>query len=57
MLTLGWSCFPFQWLLLGMGIRVATDLNLHRKSQLSGKDTDESKARDREIINRERTWL
>lgn len=40
-----------------MGIRVATDLNLHRKSQLSGKDSEEAKARDREIINRERTWL
>lgn len=45
------------WLLLGMGIRVATDLNLQRKSAISGKDTEESRARDREIVNRERTWL
>jgi hypothetical protein len=40
-----------------MGIRVATDLNLQRKSALSGKDTEEGQARDREIINRERTWM
>ncbi|KAL7413695.1 fungal-specific transcription factor domain-containing protein [Mrakia frigida] len=45
------------WLLLGMGIRVATDLNLQRKSAVSGKDTEEARARDREIVNRERTWL
>ncbi|EIW71458.1 hypothetical protein TREMEDRAFT_67782 [Tremella mesenterica DSM 1558] len=45
------------WLMLGMAIRMATDLNLHRKSVVSGLDTDEGRARDLEIINRERTWL
>ncbi|CED83779.1 Zn(2)-C6 fungal-type DNA-binding domain [Phaffia rhodozyma] len=45
------------WLLLGMGIRIATDLNLQRKSVLSGKNTEEAMIRDREIVNRERTWL
>ena len=38
--------------------RMATDLNLHRKSVMSGLDTDEGRARDLEvIINRERCWL
>ncbi|WWC95401.1 hypothetical protein V866_002263 [Kwoniella sp. B9012] len=45
------------WLMLGMAIRMATDLNLHRKSIVSGLDTEEGKARDLEIINRERCWL
>jgi hypothetical protein len=60
------------WLMLGMAIRMATDLNLHRKSMVSGLDTEEGRARDLEvghrqtqserytdgkIINRERTWL
>jgi len=58
--------------MLGMAIRMATDLNLHRKSMVSGLDTEEGRARDLEvgqlttsrrrtadgkIINRERTWL
>ncbi|ODN99152.1 hypothetical protein I350_07310 [Cryptococcus amylolentus CBS 6273] len=45
------------WLMLGMAIRMATDLNLHRKSIMSGLDTEEGRARDLEIINRERCWL
>jgi hypothetical protein len=38
-------------------LRMATDLNLHRKSQMSHSDTDEGRARDLEILNRERCWL
>ncbi|CAE6523226.1 unnamed protein product [Rhizoctonia solani] len=45
------------WLLLGLGIRMATDLNLHRKSTAQLDDSPESQARAREIRNRERTWL
>ncbi|KAK7038187.1 fungal-specific transcription factor domain-containing protein [Favolaschia claudopus] len=45
------------WLLLGMAIRIATDLNLHRKSALVGEDSDEGRARDYEVHNRERTWM
>ncbi|WVQ74330.1 hypothetical protein IAR50_003929 [Cryptococcus sp. DSM 104548] len=45
------------WLMLGMAIRMATDLNLHRKSIMSGLETDEGRARDLEIVNRERCWL
>ena len=36
---------------------MATDLNLNRKSVMSGLDTEEGRARDLEIINRERCWL
>ncbi|GJJ12364.1 hypothetical protein Clacol_006605 [Clathrus columnatus] len=61
-----WGCGPVEryeqdktWLLLGMGIRMATDLNLHRKSNMdtNSASTDEERARAREILNRERTWL
>ena len=45
------------WLMLGMAIRMATDLNLHRKSIMSNLATEEGRARDLEIINRERCWL
>ncbi|KAF8205592.1 hypothetical protein K438DRAFT_1905269 [Mycena galopus ATCC 62051] len=45
------------WLLLGMGIRIATDLNLHRKSALAGEDSEDGRARDYEVHNRERTWM
>jgi hypothetical protein len=38
-------------------LSMATDLNLHRKSQMSNFDTDEGRARDLEILNRERCWL
>ena len=40
------------WLMLGMAIRMATDLNLHRKSMVSGLDTEEGRARDLEVSNR-----
>jgi len=40
------------WLMLGMAIRMATDLNLHRKSQVSGLDTEEGRARDLEVGSR-----
>ncbi|KAL5511348.1 hypothetical protein ACEPAH_4564 [Sanghuangporus vaninii] len=59
-----WGCDPVEryeqdktWLLLGMGIRMATDLNLHRKTTILGQDTPEGRARDKEVHNRERTWL
>jgi len=59
-----WGCGPVEryeqdktWLLLGMGIRVGTDLNLHRKTTAISHRNDEERARAREILNRERTWL
>lgn len=50
------------WLFSGVAIRMATDLNLHRKSMASIPNTTDSEDpavldREREIINRERTWL
>lgn len=36
-------------MMLGMAIRMATDLNLHRKSMTSGLDTEEGRARDLEV--------
>lgn len=36
-------------MMLGMAIRMATDLNLHRKSVPSGLDTEEGHARDLEV--------
>ncbi|KAI0306674.1 fungal-specific transcription factor domain-containing protein [Multifurca ochricompacta] len=45
------------WMLLGMAIRMATDLNLHRKTATISPETPEGKARDQEVHNRERTWL
>jgi hypothetical protein len=45
------------WLLLGMAIRMATDLNLHRKTAVTSQDTPEGRARDKEVHNRERTWI
>ncbi|KAJ3850230.1 fungal-specific transcription factor domain-containing protein [Lentinula lateritia] len=45
------------WLLLGMAIRMATDLNLHRKTAVNSQDTQEGHARDIEVHNRERTWI
>lgn len=50
------------WLFSGVAIRMATDLNLHRKSMASvpnATDPEDSAVleREREIINRERTWL
>lgn len=37
--------------------RMATDLNIHRKSKFSEGNTEEDRARDFEVHNRERTWL
>ncbi|PFH51718.1 hypothetical protein AMATHDRAFT_74760 [Amanita thiersii Skay4041] len=45
------------WLLLGMAIRMATDLNLHRKTAVASADNSEGRARDAEVHNRERTWI
>ena len=36
---------------------MATDLNLHRRTATLGQDTQEGRARDKEVHNRERTWL
>jgi len=44
-------------MMLGMAIRMATDLNLHRKTAVTSSDTQEGRARDREVHNRERTWI
>ncbi|KAH9931689.1 uncharacterized protein BXZ73DRAFT_90131 [Epithele typhae] len=51
-----WGSGPVQryeqdqtWLLLGMAIRMATDLNLHRRSTGPSPDTDAGRARDREM--------
>ncbi|KAF5357846.1 hypothetical protein D9756_001242 [Leucocoprinus leucothites] len=59
-----WGCGAVEryeqdktWLLLGMAIRMATDLNLHRKTAVTSPDTAEGKARDVEVHNRERTWI
>ncbi|KAG6816697.1 hypothetical protein H0H87_003785 [Tephrocybe sp. NHM501043] len=59
-----WGCGAVEryeqdktWLLLGMGIRMATDLNLHRKTTVASLDTQEGRARDLEVHNRERTWI
>ncbi|KAJ8092554.1 hypothetical protein PM082_006879 [Marasmius tenuissimus] len=45
------------WMLLGMAIRMATDLNLHRKTAVRSTDTQEGRVRDMEVHNRERTWM
>ena len=37
--------------------RMATDLNIHRKSKFSDSNSEEDRARNFEIHNRERTWL
>jgi hypothetical protein len=37
--------------------RMATDLNLHRKTTVQSQDTTEGRSRDREVHNRERTWI
>ena len=36
---------------------MATDLNIHRKSKLSEGNSEEDRARNFEVHNRERTWL
>lgn len=59
-----WGCGAVEryeqdktWMLLGMAIRMATDLNLHRKTAVVAADTQEGRARDVEVHNRERTWI
>ncbi|KAG2019940.1 nuclear protein [Coprinopsis cinerea AmutBmut pab1-1] len=59
-----WGCGAVEryeqdktWMLLGMAIRMATDLNLHRKTAVTSADNAEGKARDIEVHNRERTWI
>lgn len=59
-----WGCGPVEryeqdrtWMLLGMGIRMAIDLNMHRRTEVSSDDSEEGRARDRELHNRERTWI
>ncbi|KAL4401562.1 DNA-binding transcription factor [Malassezia pachydermatis] len=43
------------WLFAGVAIRMAQDLNLHRKTVMSNEEKeDENKMRD--VLNRERTW-
>ena len=36
---------------------MATDLNLHRKTAVASEDSEDGRARDNEVHNRERTWL
>ncbi|KII88176.1 hypothetical protein PLICRDRAFT_54030 [Plicaturopsis crispa FD-325 SS-3] len=59
-----WGCGAVEryeqdktWLLLGMAIRMGTDLNLHRKTAVTSQDSPEGRARDMEVHNRERTWV
>jgi hypothetical protein len=61
-----WGCGPVErfeqdktWLLLGLAIRMGTDLNLHRKGVGLPADGPraEWRARERELRNRERTWM
>ncbi|KAF9261404.1 hypothetical protein L218DRAFT_905442 [Marasmius fiardii PR-910] len=63
LLTL-WGCGAVEryeqdktWMLLGMAIRMATDLNLHRKTAVRSTNTEEGRVRDMEVHNRERTWM
>lgn len=43
------------WLFAGVAIRMAQDLNLHRKTVVQS-DQEQSEEHEREIMNRERTW-
>ncbi|KIY71047.1 hypothetical protein CYLTODRAFT_346620 [Cylindrobasidium torrendii FP15055 ss-10] len=61
LLTL-WGCGAVErfemdktWMLLGMAIRMATDLSLHRKIALGAEEDIPN--REAEIQNRERTWI
>lgn len=45
------------WLLLGLGLRVATDLNLHRKSTVASMPGNDDVQRERELRIRERAWI
>ncbi|KAG2335722.1 hypothetical protein BDR05DRAFT_1023426 [Suillus weaverae] len=59
-----WGCgaveryeYDKTWLLLGMAIRMARELNLHRKTSMIRQDTPGGRARDKKVHDRERTWL
>ncbi|KIY46961.1 hypothetical protein FISHEDRAFT_31353, partial [Fistulina hepatica ATCC 64428] len=59
-----WGCNAVEryemdqtWFLLGMAIRMATDLNLHRQTAVNRSSTPEGTARELEVHNRERTWI
>ncbi|KAG9015703.1 hypothetical protein FRB90_004396 [Tulasnella sp. 427] len=45
------------WTILGLAIRVATDINLHRKIPYAEGDSPDARATNLEIRNRERAWL
>jgi len=48
------------WMMAGIAIRMAYDLNLHRRSQISLPPTFDEATKlqaQREMLNRERTWL
>jgi hypothetical protein len=55
-------CYETSYLILSKknamkNKRMATDLNLHRKTATTSQDTPEGHARDKEVHVRERTWL
>lgn len=52
-----WSLVASLEAQINLFIRMATDLNLHRKSTPTNKDNADNKTRDMEVHNRERTWL
>ncbi|KAG8905358.1 hypothetical protein FRB99_000186 [Tulasnella sp. 403] len=59
-----WGCGPVErfeqertWIILGLAVRVATDINLHRKVEYVMDDSADGRATNLEIRNRERTWL
>lgn len=44
-------------MLLGLALRMATDINLHRKIPYAPDDSEDARSTNWEIRNRERTWL
>lgn len=60
----GWPFGRYLWYdqhrsrnLIAILCRMATDLNLHRKTAVTSQDTQEGRTRDIEVHNRERTWI
>ncbi|KAG8863074.1 hypothetical protein FRB96_009254 [Tulasnella sp. 330] len=45
------------WVMLGLAIRVATDLNMHRKIPEVTDEVPDAEAQTKELRNRERTWM
>ncbi|TIB37842.1 hypothetical protein E3P86_02053 [Wallemia ichthyophaga] len=45
------------WLLLGLALRVATDLNLHKKASAQSMPGSDDAQRERELRCRERVWI